>query len=276
MRPLTVHLRSAALALFAAAALTLLPGCQTSPAGGLFSWFTGRGERRVAAAEVKVEKAQADVLAAAQRNVEEFMAALPLAPAGRARDVALEAGRTAQGNLAQALGPLPPATAAQIGARAAALISEDPAARAAAERERAAERRQDAAAATRLADVSAELGAEREKNKAIAASNAELAAQAFRARWIQIGLASWAVLSTAAGLAWKMNLGGLQTGVAAGLAGLRDRYGVKDEDVLALEHAIDAPTAPRVQRGIAAQAKAAALALLAAKAEARVRSIPAA
>jgi hypothetical protein len=256
------------------AALALLTGCQTSPAGGIFSWFTGRGERRVAAAEVNVEQAQADVLAAAQRNVEEFMAALALAPAGRAKDVALEAGRTAAGHLAQALGPLPPATVAAIGERAAALVSEDPAARSAAERARADVRREDAAASTRLSEVSAELGAEREKNKAIAASNATLAAQALRDRWIQIGLGAWAVASTLAGIAWKMNLGGLQTGVAKGIAGLRARYGVEDEDVLALEHAIDAPTAPSVQRGIAAQAKAAALALLAAKAEARVRSIP--
>ena len=269
-------LKSLHLAGLSLAILALFTGCQTAPAGGVFGWFTGRGERAVQKAEAKLDGARADVLAVAQRNVEEFMAGLALAPAARAVDVAREAGRTAQGNLAQALGPLPPATVAQIEARAAALVAEDPATRAAAESERAATRAEDAGANERFAALAAELGAEREKNKGIAAANATLAAQALRARWIQIGLASWAVLSTAAGIAWKLNLGGLQSGAGAALGALRAKYGVKDEDVLALEHALDAPTSPSTQRGIAAIAREAMAAALTAERESRVRSIPAA
>jgi hypothetical protein len=170
------------------------------------------------------------------------MAALAMAPASRARDVALEAGRTTQGHLAQALGPLPPAIVAQIGERAAALVSEDPAARSAAERERADVRREDAAASTRLAAVSAELGAEREKNKAIAADNAALAAAYLKmkiAAWSAAGLS--ALLGVAA-FAYRANAFGIAGKLAESLVGLERKHGTATADTARtfLDMALDA------------------------------------
>lgn len=246
-----------------------LAGCSTTGGGGLFGWWTQRGERAAERAEAKARVVEADVLAIAQRNVEELMAALRHAPASRPVAVALEAGAQASANLATLKGPLTAARLAEIEARAQALVSEEAAIRAPAEAARAAERRDDAATIDQLVAARVEADTQRERANQLARDNASLAAEALRARWASYAGLAASLLLGAATLALRYNLGGLQTAAGEIVGRMRAKYGVKDEDVVAITGLLDAPTTPRQQRSIAAAAARAAQEFLAAEASTR-------
>lgn len=213
--------RSVALSLCLTLCLALCSGCSTTDRGGLFGWWTARGERAAEKAQAKAAAAEADLLATVQRNVEEFVAALRLAPPSRPVDVAREAAGQASAHLALLRGPLTAARLAQIEARAAALTSDDPAARAPAEAARAAERKDDAATAAELITLRRDLAAARERADAVAADNAAYAAKYLNMRLAAIAGAAGTLLLGLAAVALKLNLGGANAALADILATLR-------------------------------------------------------
>lgn len=214
MRPLAALLLAAAL---------LCSGCSTTGGGGLFGWWTQRGERAAEKAEAKAKAAEADLLAIAQKNVEELLAALRLAPPSRPVEVAREAAQQASGHLAQLRGPLTAERLAQIEARAQALTSDDDATRAPAEAARSAERQADAATAAELITARRDAASERERANDLAAKNATLAAEALRSRWMAYAGAAGTALLGLAALAMKLNLGGANAALADILATLRTK-----------------------------------------------------
>jgi hypothetical protein len=204
-------------------ALLLCSGCAaTGGRAGFFTnpvaWFTQRGERAEAKAKARAQTAETALLAIAQRNVEEFMAAIRLAPPSRPVEVAKEAGAQAAANLAQLRGPLTAARLAEIEARATALVSEDPATRAPAERARTTERQADAATAEEVATLRQDLAAANTRADAIAAQNATLAAKYLYAT-IAAAASTLGVFALSA-IAWglRTNFLGLQ-GAASALQG---------------------------------------------------------
>lgn len=201
-----------------------LTGCASSPTGsGIFGLWTKRGERAVEKAEARVSVAEADLLARIQRSVEEFRAAVLLAPPSRPVEVATEAATQASGHLAQLLGPITVERLAQINARASALVSDNAATRAPAEAARAVDRKADYAAAEQVGELRTKLDAAERSNREIAKTNADTAAKYL---WMTFAAAAGTVLTvvaTAAALAYRANAFGMADGVARGIADLRRR-----------------------------------------------------
>ncbi len=240
-------------------------GC-SSTGGGPFGWWTSRGERAADKAQARLTVAEADLLARAQRNVEEFMAAVRLAPPSRPVAVAIEAGKQASGHLGQLLGPVTAERLAQIEQRASALVSEDAATRAPAEAARAADRKEDYAAAEQVGELRAKLDAAEGRAREIAAKNAETAAVYLWTRFAAIAGAIASTVLTIAVFALKKNLFGVTSAAGEIVGTMRAKYGARDEDVQAITGMLDAPTTPAQQKTIASLAAQAAQAFLAAKA----------
>lgn len=249
-------LPTAAAALLLAVWLLLGGAGCTSQGSGPFGWWAARGERAVEKAEQKRDAASSGILTRAQERVQEAVVALITAPPSRPVEVASEATNQAAALLAQVNGPLTVAQLASVRAQVEALLSDNAALRAEGERLRSASRAADDAASRQLADLAARLAAAEGDARAIAAKNAELAGLYLKAKWAAAGLAALTVIASAAAWAMRNNFMGLATGAGEMLGTLRARYGVKDEDVVALTGLLDAPTTPATQSRIAAIAQA--------------------
>lgn len=215
--------RAQTLALLAIA--LLCSGCITTQGGGLFGWWTRRGERAVERAEQRVESARADVLRAAQQRVQEAVVALLTAPPSRPVDVASEASTQAAALLAEANGPLTVEQLAQVRTQVAALLSDNEALRAEGERLRAAAREADASASAELTSLRAELAAARARADTVAADNATLSARYLRMRWGAIAGAVGTLALGVAAWATRSNYLGLATATAGGLVDLERKQG---------------------------------------------------
>lgn len=92
----------------------------------------------------------------------------------------------------------------------------------------------------------------REKATAEAAHNAQLANELRQAQWYKWGGLTLSALAGVAAVAYRMNLGRLQDGVAGGLAELQKKFGAKDEDLVQVNAAINAATSRGQQKALQA------------------------
>ena len=190
------------------------------------------------AAQKEVRKTGVALDAAAQEN-----------PASRSVAVAKRTNGNADALLNQRA-PLPVAEADEAVRIVRDLLSEEPARRESAEKSQGAAEDSARKLGAELDALRTQLTTLRKASAEEAANNLRLANELRAATlWKWLATAG-TVLMTVAALAYRYNLGGLQTGVADGLAKLHSKYGASDEDVAALRSSIDAATLPYTQNQI--------------------------
>lgn len=179
-------------------------GCTLIPA----PWTRDRGAT-VDRAEKREEEARLDVLRRAQTQTAIAAAALNAAPASAPVAVAKTATDTAESLQAQSLGAMPEQERQKIGATVAAAVSDDPAAAAKAEKSLAAERKEAAGDAARLASLASALDRARDELRAAYARERDVAALARRLVWSVLGLGLLLLAVLAFALYSRIALGGV-------------------------------------------------------------------
>lgn len=241
------------LALLAA----LLAGCTTA-AGTRRSlnpldWLFGRKATAVATTEAKQDTAATEIVHAAQLEVLKTGAALAAAREENPQSRPVEVAQRTNGNAAALLAQQDPLSMAEQQAAlqtVRGLLSTEVAAREKAEQAQAAAEGHAAKLSEQLADLRTRLEALRGEAVAEAADNLKLANQLRAAtiwKWTSTG---GAMLLGVLALAYRYNLGNLQTGVGQALGRFQAKYGTKDDDLLAMQHAIDALTGKAQQNAI--------------------------
>lgn len=266
-RPLLVVVVSLALVAFA----FLSQGCATSPQpAGMrvwnpLTWFSrveanaaDRAESKLGEARTAEGEARQDLLRIAQRNAHETALALLSAPASRPVEVATESAEATADNLDQALGSLPAETRTAIRAQVSALLSDNAALRAEGETLRATARdiattasRELTEAARRTTAAEAVSATARADLRSAYDRENALANELRNERFLRWAASVAAVAATLFGWAMRSNFLGLATSAGEIVGTMRAKYGVKDEDVMAIENMIDAPTTPSAQKRIA-------------------------
>ena len=235
-------------------ALPLLPtGCATTGEHGFLSWMFGRKARQEQKVEARTGQAEDEVVRAAQKEVRKTGVALDAAaqenPASRSVAVAKRTNANADALLTQR-SPLPVAEADEAVRIVRDLLSEETARRESAEKSQGAAEDSARKLGAELDALRTQLTTLRKASAEEAANNLRLANELRAATlWKWLATAG-TVLMTVAALAYRYNLGGLQTGVADGLAKLHSKYGASDEDVSAVRSSIDAATLPYTQNQI--------------------------
>ncbi|RRJ97887.1 hypothetical protein Ga0100231_005385 [Opitutaceae bacterium TAV4] len=247
-------MKPAAIAPLVCVVALLFTGCVSGHQSSIWKpWTWGQGTAAAAIEKAETRQAtQADALIdAAQVETVKTQAALAAAPESRPVEVA----RRTSGNAAALLNqrkPISAAAHADALETVRGLLSEETAARETAEQRQRSAEGENARLSRELEDTRKSLEGLHTAAKAEAQRNLELANELRRRTWVAWagGIAS-AVLAAAA-IAYRLNLGHLQTGVGNALASLQTRYGTSDEDVTAIRSEIDAMASQSMQRGIAA------------------------
>lgn len=230
-----------------------LAGCATTGDHPFLSWVFGRKARQEQKVEARAGQAEDEVVRAAQKEVRKTGVALDAAaqenPASRSVAVAKRTNGNADALLTQRA-PLPVAEADAAVRIVRDLLSEEKAPREQAEKSQSADEDSARKLGAELDALRTQLTNLRKASAEEAANNLRLANELRAATlWKWLATAG-TVLMTVAALAYRYNLGGLQTGVADGLAKLHSKYGASDEDVAALRSSIDAATLPYTQNQI--------------------------
>jgi len=243
--------RSSWFRLLGAALIVAIALCFTgcSSTGGfnpLRSWF-GRKAAAEQKAEVKAGVLEDKTVDAAQVEVVKTGIALEAAPPSRPVEVAKRTNDNAEALLNQRK-PLNAATLAEVKTTVAGLLSVETAKREAAEKAQLATEKQNQTLSQELEQTRADLK-ELAKARAVeAANNLELANQL---RWANIvkyaGIAASTLLSLAV-IAYRLNIGRLQTGAAEVLAKLQASH---PEAATTARSALDAILHTGEQRGVA-------------------------
>ncbi len=237
------------------AAVLLLPGCATGPAGaGKITWwnpltyFSGHAGRKAVKAEASRNDARADVLHGAQIAAHETLSALESAGDSRPVQVARESADTAAAMMDQALGPLTVQTRADLQRRVMLLLSENDQMRLQGEAEREKTRQGMAGLSDHLSRMEKALrGAQEQLGSAFVRENA-LANKARNWLFGAIGLAVLVVVVLGA-LAWvNATMGGLPAALGKGLVALRAKH---PEAADYLTQILDAPLSKRIQAKVA-------------------------
>ena len=230
-----------------------MAGCATTGEHPLLSWMFGRKARQEQQVEARTGQAEDEVVRAAQKEVRKTGVALDAAaqenPASRSVAVAKRTNANADALLTQRA-PLPVAEADAAVRIVRDLLSEEKAPREQAEKSQAADEDSARKLGAELDALRTQLDNLRKASAEEAANNLRLANELRAATlWKWLATAG-TVIMTVAALAYRYNLGGLQTGVADGLAKLHSKYGASDEDVAAVRSSIDAATLPYTQNQI--------------------------
>ena len=230
-----------------------MAGCATTGEYPLLSWMFGRKARQEQKVEVRTGEAEDEVVRAAQKEVRKTGVALDAAaqenPASRSVAVAKRTNATADALLTQRA-PLPVAEADAAVRIVRDLLSEEKARRESAEKSQGAAEDSARKLGAELDALRTQLDNLRKASAEEAANNLRLANELRAATlWKWLATAG-TVIMTVAALAYRYNLGGLQAGVADGLAKLHSKYGASDEDVAAVRSSIDAATLPYTQNQI--------------------------
>ena len=230
-----------------------MAGCANTGEHPLLSWIFGRKARQEQKVEARTGQAADEVVRAAQKEVRKTGVALDAAaqenPASRSVAVAKRTNGNADALLNQRA-PLPVAEADAAVQIVRDLLSEEPARRESAEKSQGAAEDSARKLGAELDALRTQLDNLRKASAEEAANNLRLANELRAATlWKWLATAG-TVIMTVAALAYRYNLGGLQTGVADGLAKLHSKYGASDEDVSAVRSSIDAATLPYTQNQI--------------------------
>ncbi|EIQ00744.1 hypothetical protein OpiT1DRAFT_05299 [Opitutaceae bacterium TAV1] len=233
-----------------------LAGCVSGHQSSLWkpwTWGQGTAAAKVEKAEAAQSTQEAALVDAAQVETVKTQAALLRAEDSRPVEVARRTNDNAVSLLNQRK-PLSASAHAEAMDIVRGLLSEETAKREAAEQRQSAMESQNLKLSRELEDTRRALGELAGQAKAEARRNLELANELRRQTWVKWGSVAWAVIATGLAVAWKLNLGGLQSGVANGLAVLQKRYGASDADVKDVKSEIDALIGVASQRSIAARA----------------------
>lgn len=228
----------------------LLTGCATTGEHSLLGWFFGRKAREEQKVEARAQVVEDRAVTAAQVEIRKTAVALAAAaeeqPASRPVQVAQRTNGNAETILTQRA-PLSVGAADEAVRIARDLLSAEVAKREAAEKSQSGAEQANRELGRQLEELRAQLVTLAKERAAEAANNLRLANELRAATiWKWIGTAGTALMTLAA-LAYRYNLGGLQKGVADGLAGLQHKFGGSDEDLAAVKAAIDAATLPATQ-----------------------------
>lgn len=235
--------------IFLAFALCSLPACVSNKGGGLFSWWTHRGERATEKANADHEAAREAQLVAARIEAEKAaQSAAALPPSPEATLTQRFTGNTSD-LLSQAV---PGVTAEQLAAvrqLVADLRSEDAKVVAAAEARQRATERHNSELSRELAEAAGRVAAAEAKAAQIAEKNADLAASLL---WMKFAAAAGTIGTVVAGalaVMYRSNAFGIADGVARGLADLRrNQPGVADLATAALDTGLDRAEQTRIAR----------------------------
>lgn len=227
--------------------LLVLIGCTTA-AGTRRSmnpldWLFGRKAAAVASTDAKRGDAEEAIVHAAQIEVVKTGEALAVARETHPESRPVEVAQRTNTNATALLNQRDQLTLAEQQAAlqvVRGLLSDETTRRETAERAQA-----DAEGSARK--LSAELGELRTRLEALRGEQAQEAANNLRLanelraatlwKWASTG---GALLLGAVALAYRYNLGNLQVGVGEALGAFKRKYGTKDEDLLEMQHAIDA------------------------------------
>lgn len=234
-------------------AILTCTGCATGD-GGAFGWFARRGERDVKKAEEKVKETEGTITAQAHEWTASAAESLKAVPPSRATDVTTAALTQSLRLLDSVLGPISLERQTAIKKNVDDLLSENEALRAAGEAVRAAALARDVEVDAQLGELKSKLQDSEDRNKRIAGDNARMAGLYMKALWASVAGAVCTAVLTAAVFMLKRNMFGMASAAGDILGNMRAKYGVKDEDVLAIEAAIDAPTSRGMQSKIASLA----------------------
>ncbi|AHF91613.1 hypothetical protein OPIT5_16735 [Opitutaceae bacterium TAV5] len=230
-----------------------LAGCVSGHQSSLWkpwTWGQGAAAARLEKAESKQATEEAALVDAAQVETVKTQAALLRAEDSRPVEVARRTNDNAVSLLNQRK-PISAAAQAEAMDIVRGLLSEETAKREAAEQRQLAAESDNLKLSRDLEATRKALGELSAEAKAEAAKNLELANELRRRTWYAWAGGIVSAVLTVAAIAYRLNLGRLQTGVGNALASLQSRYGTSDEDVKAIRAEIDAMAGLATQKGIA-------------------------
>jgi ElaB/YqjD/DUF883 family membrane-anchored ribosome-binding protein len=216
--------------ILAVGALLLLSGCVSSNGATWWNpttWASGSAAKASEKAEKKAEVAADNAVKQAQRAAHETQEALASAPVSRPVELAIESNDAAVSLLDQSQGPLTLDERDAIKREIAGLLSENVGLREAGEKARREAREAWATASAKLDEADKNVERLRGAAAAEAAKNLALA-NAYRNEQLQkyASLAGSAILGLLA-VAWKLNLGRVQAGLANVLAHVESKHGAE-------------------------------------------------
>jgi hypothetical protein len=231
-----------------------LAGCVSTGGGnGLLGWLYGRKAAKEERIEHKQDEATKEATHAAHIEVRKTAEALTVAaaenPDSRAVQVAQRTNQNADSILSQT-DPLTVKEGADAVAIVQGLLDKETAKREAAEkRQREAEKSAEDLG-EEIATLRSQLVNIAEDRRREAENNLATANELRKANIWKWATTAGTLLFAALSLAYRYNLGGLQTGVGEALAHLQHKRGASDEDVQAMKAKIDALTLPGTQSAI--------------------------
>lgn len=233
-----------------------LTGCQMTPMGqklvnaaNPWNWFAGDDAKKEQKAEAKKGSQENDIVTSAQTEFTKTGKALESAAMENPESVSIKVAQRTNFNGLSLLNqrqPLPASKMQEALDVAAGLLKQDLKAEAAQAKAEGENKKLSEA----LEKTNKELGELRIKSQQEAAHNLELAKELNNERLMKWGGIALSTLLGAAALAYRLNLGNLQTGVGNALGVLQKKYGGSDEDLVSMKHEIDTLIGAAQQKSI--------------------------